>query len=150
MRIRRTPDGEAAAAAPTARAVRRALPPAGQLRRERRALMQVREQRLRDLGGLILEMYRRDQFRQDLLVDRCVELQRLEERLADLHPLPPPPRPPPPAPPPGPRRRRLPRPARAGAPRRVRRADLRGLEVLPPVRTPRRGRAAASRAGIMN
>src|SRR5581483_5648629 len=27
---------------------------------------------------------RRDQFRQDLLVDRCVELQRLEERLADL------------------------------------------------------------------
>src|SRR3954449_8341559 len=89
MRIRRTPAPEAvpavpAALTPTARAVRRALPPAGQLRRERRALMQVREQRLRDLGGLILEMYRRDQFRQDLLVDRCVELQRLEERLADL------------------------------------------------------------------
>src|SRR6476661_3950240 len=84
MRIRRTPAGEAAATAPTPRAVRRALPPAGQLRRERRALLQVREQRLRDLGGLMLEMYRRDQFRQDLLVDRCVELQRLEERLADL------------------------------------------------------------------
>jgi uncharacterized Zn finger protein (UPF0148 family) len=29
-------------------------------------------------------MYRRDQFRQDLLVDRCVELQQLEERLAEL------------------------------------------------------------------
>ena len=32
----------------------------------------------------MLEMYRRDQFRQDLLVDRCIELGRLEERLADL------------------------------------------------------------------
>jgi hypothetical protein len=85
MRIRRTPASDASApTAATPRAVRRALPPAGQLRRERRALLQTREQRLRDLGGLMLEMYRRDQFRQDLLVDRCVELQRLEERLADL------------------------------------------------------------------
>jgi uncharacterized protein YjiS (DUF1127 family) len=85
MRIRRTPAPETPAAPPpTARAVRRALPPAGQLRRERRALLQLRETRLRDLGGLMLEMYRRDQFRQDLLVDRCVELQRIEERLADL------------------------------------------------------------------
>ena len=32
----------------------------------------------------MLEMYRRDQFRQDLLVDRCAELQQLEERLAEL------------------------------------------------------------------
>src|SRR3954447_19260197 len=89
MRIRRTPSPEAVSAAqatppPTARAVRRALPPAGQLRRERRSLLQLRETRLRDLGGLMLEMYRRDQFRQDLLVDRCVELQRIEERVADL------------------------------------------------------------------
>jgi uncharacterized protein YjiS (DUF1127 family) len=84
MRIRRTPPAETPAPPPTARAVRRALPPAGQLRRERRALLQLRETRLRDLGGLMLEMYRRDQFRQDLLVDRCVELQRVEERLADL------------------------------------------------------------------
>jgi hypothetical protein len=84
MRIRRPPAGDVVPSAPTARAVRRALPPASQLRRERRSLLQLREQRLRDLGGLMLEMYRRDQFRQDLLVDRCVELQRLEERLADL------------------------------------------------------------------
>jgi uncharacterized protein YjiS (DUF1127 family) len=84
MRIRRSPATEEAPPPPTPRAVRRALPPAGQLRRERRALLQLREQRLRDLGGLMLEMYRRDQFRQDLLVDRCVELQQLEERLADL------------------------------------------------------------------
>jgi hypothetical protein len=44
----------------------------------------AREERLRDLGGLMLEMYRRDQFRQDLLVDRCIELGQLEERLAEL------------------------------------------------------------------
>ena len=85
MRFRRGPaTEEAPAPAPTNRAVRRALPPAGQLRRERRLLLLAREERLRDLGGLMLEMYRRDQFRQDLLVDRCVELQQLEERLAEL------------------------------------------------------------------
>src|SRR3954468_20292051 len=93
MRFRRAPEvappsdeaqSDGAVPAPTTRAVRRALPPAGQLRRERRALLQLREQRLRDLGGLMLEMYRRDQFRQALLVARCVELQRLEERLGDL------------------------------------------------------------------
>jgi hypothetical protein len=84
MRIRRVPASQTAPPPVTARTVRRALPPAGQLRRERRSLLALREQRLRDLGGLMLEMYRRDQFRQDLLVDRCVELQRLEERLAEL------------------------------------------------------------------
>jgi len=84
-RFRRAHDRESAPPpSATPRAVRRALPPAGQLRRERRTLLQVREGRLRDLGGLILEMYRRDQFRQDLLVDRCSELVSLEERLADL------------------------------------------------------------------
>jgi uncharacterized protein YjiS (DUF1127 family) len=86
--FRRAPDGEPPSTAPppatTARAVRRSLPPAGQLRRERRSLLQLREARLRDLGGLMLEMYRRDQFRQDLLVDRCVELVTVEERLTDL------------------------------------------------------------------
>jgi hypothetical protein len=85
MRFRRGPaTEEAPAPAPSSRAVRRSLPPAGQLRRERRQLLIVREERLRDLGGLMLEMYRRDQFRQDLLVDRCIELQQLEERLAEL------------------------------------------------------------------
>jgi hypothetical protein len=54
--------------------VRRHLPPPAQLRRDRRTLLRVREQRIRDLGGLMLEMYRRDQFRQDLVVDRCAEL----------------------------------------------------------------------------
>ena len=46
--------------------------------------MRVREDRLRDLGGLMLEMYRRDQFRQDLLVERCDELVALDERLQEL------------------------------------------------------------------
>jgi predicted nucleic acid-binding Zn ribbon protein len=54
------------------------------LRRERRALLRAREERLRDLGGLMLEMYRRDQFRQDLLVERCEELMALDERLREL------------------------------------------------------------------
>ena len=91
MRFRRAPEvEEEAAPAPapaTPRAVRRALPPPAQLRRERRSLLQVREGKLRDLGGLMVEMYRRDQFRQDLLVDRCVELARIDERLGELETL---------------------------------------------------------------
>jgi len=63
---------------------RRSLPHPGQLRRERRALLRVREDRLRDLGGLMLEMFRRDQFRQDLLLERCDELISLDERLQEL------------------------------------------------------------------
>jgi hypothetical protein len=63
---------------------RRALPHPGQLRKERRALLRVREERLRDLGGLMLEMFRRDQFRQDLIVERCDELVALDERLQEL------------------------------------------------------------------
>jgi uncharacterized protein YjiS (DUF1127 family) len=71
-----------AAAPPTA--VRRVLPPPSQLRRERRALLRVREERIRDLGGLVLEMYRRDQFREDLLLERCVDLAALDERIQEL------------------------------------------------------------------
>jgi Double zinc ribbon len=76
---------EPAAAAPRpAGPPRRSLPHPGQLRRERRALLRAREDRLRDLGGLMLEMFRRDQFRQDLLVERCDELLALDERLQEL------------------------------------------------------------------
>ena len=57
-----------------ARPRRRPAPPAGELRRERRALLRLREQKLRDLGGLSLEMYRRDRFREDLVLERCAEL----------------------------------------------------------------------------
>ncbi|HVM68423.1 MAG TPA: hypothetical protein VM204_01135 [Gaiellaceae bacterium] len=63
---------------------RRPAPPASELRRERRALLRLREERLRDLGGLSLEMYRRDRFREDLLLERCAELIGLEARIHEL------------------------------------------------------------------
>ena len=65
-------------------APRRALPPPGVIRRERRAVQRVREERLRDLGGLMLEMYRRDRFREDLVLERCAELIGLEARIHEL------------------------------------------------------------------
>lgn len=76
--------GEDAASAPSARVLRRSLPPVGQLRRERRDLLRAREEKLRDLGGLMLEMFRRDQFRRELLLERCAALVALEDRLAEL------------------------------------------------------------------
>jgi hypothetical protein len=63
---------------------RRALPPAGVIRRERRALLRLREEKLRDLGGLMLEMYRRDRFREDLLSERCNELLGIDARLHEV------------------------------------------------------------------
>ncbi|MDE3189198.1 MAG: hypothetical protein KGL94_00075 [Acidobacteriota bacterium] len=75
---------EEASPAPFARAIRRSLPPLGRLRRERRDLVRAREGRLRDLGGLMLEMFRRDRFRQELLLGRCAELVELEDRIAEL------------------------------------------------------------------
>ena len=67
-----------------ARPRRRPAPPPSDLRRERRALLRLREQKLRDLGGLSLEMYRRDRFREDLLLERCAELIGLEARIHEL------------------------------------------------------------------
>ena len=63
---------------------RRALPPPGVIRRERRLVQRAREDKLRDLGGLMLEMYRRDTFREDLLAERCNELLGLDARLHEL------------------------------------------------------------------
>jgi ribosomal protein L37E len=54
------------------------------IRRERRTLGRLREEKLRDLGGLMLEMYRRDVFREDLLAERCDELLGLDARLREL------------------------------------------------------------------
>ena len=85
-RFRKRPaegNGETAPAPPPpARAPR--LPPPGVLRRERRALVRTREERIRDLGGLMLEMYRRDQFKQDLLIEQCLEVISMEERLREI------------------------------------------------------------------
>jgi hypothetical protein len=77
--LRRSPAPE-----PSVPRRRHVAPPASELRKERRALMRVREERLRDLGGLALEMYRRDRFREDLLVERCVDLIALEARIHEL------------------------------------------------------------------
>jgi hypothetical protein len=63
---------------------RRRLPSPGLLRRERRGYAQLREQRIRDLGGLVLEMYRQDRFRQDLVYEHAAEIVAIEERLFQI------------------------------------------------------------------
>jgi Double zinc ribbon len=84
-RFRRRPaDAPPEAAAETAPVPQGRVPPPGTLRRERRALVRAREERIRDLGGLMLEMYRRDRFRQDLLVEQCLEVITIEERLREI------------------------------------------------------------------
>ena len=81
--------GNASVTAPTAAPTpaRRPLPPSGQLRRERRALLREREDRIRDLGGIVLEMIRRDEFREDLVYEQAAELIGLEDRLHELEAL---------------------------------------------------------------
>jgi hypothetical protein len=80
-RIRRRPkSGPTDVPAP----VLRRAPSPGALRRERRAILKAREERIRDLGGLTLEMYRRSTFRDELLIERCREVVALEERLHEL------------------------------------------------------------------
>jgi Double zinc ribbon len=65
------------------RRIRRASSP-GALRRERRAILKAREELLRDLGGLAMEMYRREQFREDLLTEHAHDIANLEARLHEL------------------------------------------------------------------
>jgi hypothetical protein len=60
------------------------VPPVRELRRERKALLLVREERLRDLGGLTLEMYKRDRFKAALVVERCAELVAIEARVQQI------------------------------------------------------------------
>ena len=62
-------------------------PHAGLLRRERRALLKAREDALRDLGGLLLEMYRRGGFRDDLLAERAAEIIGVDARIAEIESL---------------------------------------------------------------
>jgi Double zinc ribbon len=61
-----------------------ALPPPGTIRRERRALIRAREERIRDLGGLALDMHRRGSFKQELLDEKAEEILALEARLQEL------------------------------------------------------------------
>ena len=69
---------------PSSPRLRRVAPSPGALRRERRAIIKAREERIRDLGGLVLEMYRHDVFREDLLNEQCQEVVGLELRLQEL------------------------------------------------------------------
>jgi hypothetical protein len=62
-------------------------PHAGLLRRERRALLKAREDLLRDLGGLLVEMYRRGGFRDDLLAERSAEVIGIDSRIAEIEAL---------------------------------------------------------------
>lgn len=57
---------------------------AGVLRRERRALLKAREDALRDLGGLLVEMYRRGGFRDDLLQERAAAVVGIDARLGEI------------------------------------------------------------------
>jgi len=60
------------------------VPPVRDLKRERKALLEMREERLRDLGGLTLEMYKRDRFNAELVVERCAELVAVEVRVQEI------------------------------------------------------------------
>jgi hypothetical protein len=56
-----------------------AVPPPRELKRERKALLEVREDRLRDLGGLALEMYKRDSFEGKLLWGKAAEVAAIDD-----------------------------------------------------------------------
>jgi DNA-directed RNA polymerase subunit RPC12/RpoP len=74
----------AAKAATGSQRIYRRAPSPGALRRERREIVRAREERIRDLGGLTLEMYRRSSFRDQLLIEQCRDIVALEERLREL------------------------------------------------------------------
>ena len=59
-------------------------PHAGLLRRERRDLLQAREELLRQLGGLMVEMYRRNDYRDELLGTLCAQVVGIDDRLAEI------------------------------------------------------------------
>ncbi|CAN5322691.1 hypothetical protein BH18ACT14_BH18ACT14_03450 [soil metagenome] len=52
--------------------------------RERRSLARRREIEMRDVGGLAVEMVRRDRFKPELLVSRASEVLALERRIHEL------------------------------------------------------------------
>src|SRR4051795_694663 len=69
---------------PPAPSRRRYLPPPSRLRRESRALLRYREGRIRELGGLMLEMYRQDDVRQDVLHEQAAAIVSLEARVHEV------------------------------------------------------------------
>lgn len=59
-------------------------PDPARLQRERRDLTERREIEMRDVGGLAVEMVRRDRWNPDLLVSRAHEVLALEQRMHEL------------------------------------------------------------------
>lgn len=82
LRRSRANDGAPGENAPPA--TRRVSVAPSELRRERRALLRERDVQLRDLGGLALEMFRQDSFREHVLYERCAEVAAVDERLFEL------------------------------------------------------------------
>ena len=81
----RAPEG-ALVPAP-ARPVAEVKPPSmrpRELRRERQRLEQARERALRELGGLVVEMAKRERMRVDLLADRAAIVLGLSDQLGAL------------------------------------------------------------------
>ncbi|MGH3004587.1 MAG: zinc ribbon domain-containing protein [Gaiellaceae bacterium] len=60
------------------------VPAAVEMRRERRALARRREIEMRDVGGLAVEMVRRDRFKPELLVERANDVLLVEQRMHEL------------------------------------------------------------------
>ena len=54
------------------------------MRRERRSLARQREVEIRDVGGLAVEMARRDHFSPELIFERANDVLRLEQRMHEL------------------------------------------------------------------
>jgi hypothetical protein len=63
-------------------AVRR--PHAGLLRRERRDLNHTRAELIDQLGGLMVEMYRRGDYRDELLAQACAQVIAVDERIGEI------------------------------------------------------------------
>ena len=57
---------------------------AGLLRRERRALLEAREEHLHRLGGLMVEMYRRNHYRDELLAEVCADVLGIDHRVEEI------------------------------------------------------------------
>ena len=62
---------------------RRASTP-GALKRERRGLVRQRQQLIRDLGGIVYEMFRLDRFRVELVTERCGTLAMIDDRIDEI------------------------------------------------------------------
>jgi hypothetical protein len=63
------------------------LPRPGVLRRERRALLETRAEALQNVGGALVEMYRRGKFRRDVLSESCAAILGIDTRLAEINDL---------------------------------------------------------------